>query len=588
MRGFIFERAWLVWVISIFSIWQIPIAPAQSIDIKMPVVTEGYLPGYFALYHQDYPSAVGFFQTLLQQNPNDASIQGYLFQALSQIGNLEEAAKLVEPLRQQKIDFPLLHLVAGVKSLISDSSPSGSSAAEAEFKALQNQRDDFFKTFSIFLQLWTGVIMSSQASQPVIDLAQAEQKLQSLKDRQGLAEIYWLNLGIIAELAANPEQANNFYKQLLQAVPNPSLRTLEIMGIFYASYAPASNPVVLKLQQQLRILGNDPKISNLIQQLTTVEAKPSKAIGSPQEGIAELFFNFAGILSQQREEELAIPLYWMALQLRPDLLQAKLGLATTLEKMERFEEAWVEYGQIPKTSYFQPLVLLQMAVILSEQDQIEEALAQLRQLSTDYPEWITPYNFAGDLLRQKKRFGEAIPFYDHALDLTEKLMLQNPDSAEIKRFLAELYFSRGIAYVNSKQFPLGEADFQKSIDLAPNNAPVINYLAYSWADQGIKLDQALQMLQKADQLEPNQGYILDSIAWAYYRLKQYDQAVIYAEKAITLDPMEAEINDHLGDIYWAVNRKREALFQWQWALRLNPEPETIPLIQQKIQDGLTK
>ena len=167
-------------------------------------------------------------------------------------------------------------------------------------------------------------------------------------------------------------------------------------------------------------------------------------------------------------------------------------------------------------------------------------------------------------------------------------MLQNPNSIEIKKALAGLYFSRGIAYASSKQLPLGEADFQKSIDLVPNIAPVLNYLAYSWADQGVKLDQALQMLRKADQLEPDQGYILDSIGWAYYRLKQYDQAVAYLERAIVLEPMEAEINDHLGDIYWAINRKREALFQWQRALRFNPEPETIPLIQQKIQQGLPK
>lgn len=576
-------------VVVMLSVWPFSIAGAQPIHKNTPSATEGYLPGYFAMGAQDYQSAAGFFQMLLKQHPGDTAVQRQLLLVLCQIGQIKEAGTLVESLRKENIDFPLLHLVAGVNSLIHDSKKEGISTAEAEFKALQNQKDDFFKTFSIFLQLWTGVMTSSQTSPLVIDLAWAEQKLQSLRDRQGLAEMYWLNLGILAELAGKSEQADYFYKKLWQATPNPSLRTLEIIGIFYTRYTPtAANPVVLKLQQQLTVLGRDPKVLNLINILNTPELLPPKAINSAEQGMAELFFNFAGMLSQQQEGELAVPIYWLALELRPDFSQARLALASTLQQMGRFDEALVQYRQIGETSYFSPLAQFQVAVVFSGQNKPEEALTQLRQLSAVYPEWITPYNFRADLLRGQKRFVEAIPFYDQALKLTEKLMLQNPNSIEIKKALAGLYFSRGIAYASSKQLPLGEADFQKSINLVPNIAPVLNYLAYSWADQGIKLDQALQMLRKADQLEPNQGYILDSIGWAYYRLKQYDQAVAYLERAIVLEPMEAEINDHLGDIYWVINRKREALFQWQRALRLNPEPETIPLIQQKIQQGLPK
>lgn len=587
MIGFSPKRSWFVVVM--LSVWPFSIAGAQPIHKNTPSATEGYLPGYFAMGAQDYQSAAGFFQMLLKQHPGDTAVQRQLFLALCQIGQIKEAGALVESLRKENIDFPLLHLVAGVSSLTHDSKKEGISTAEAEFKALQNQKDDFFKTFSIFLQLWTGVMTSTQTSPLVIDLAWAEQKLQSLRDRQGLAEMYWLNLGILAELAGKSERADYFYKKLWQATPNPSLRTLEIVGIFYARYTPtATNPVVLKLQQQLTVLGRDPKILNLINILNTPELLPPQAINSAEQGIAELFFNFAGMLSQQQEGELAVPIYELALELRPDLSQARLALASTLQQMGRFDEALAQYRQIGETSYFSPLAQFQVAMIFSGQNKPEEALTQLRQLSAVYPEWIAPYNLMADLLRGQKRFAEAIPFYDHALKLTEKLMLQNPNSIEIKKALAGLYFSRGIAYASSKQLALGEADFQKSIDLVPNIAPVLNYLAYSWADQGIKLDQALQMLRKADQLEPGQGYILDSIGWAYYRLKQYDQAVAYLERAIVLEPMEAEINDHLGDIYWVINRKREALFQWQRALRLNPEPETIPLIQQKIQQGLPK
>ena len=567
-------------MIGLISILSINTGFAQTEPAVRPV-TEGYLPAYHAIQHQDYLTAVNYLRTLIQQN-TDLNIRSLYFQALVQIGDLDQAVAQIEQLRQQKVDFPLLHLLAGVHNLSNNVPGQRNVIADAEFKSIGNQTDQFYQAFAQFLLLWQTVIELEQLSQPQTDLKIFEQKLQQISQRQGLAEFYWLNLGVIADLLNQPAQAEIYYKQLLQIVPNPSLRTLEILGVFYAKTAPEANPILDILQRQYVEFNNDQRILELIKLFQNPGNLPEKIIKSGQQGMAEIFFNFANIMSSQQEYTQAIPLYWMSLKLNSNLTVARLGLALNLVEIGRYEEARTILSQILATDYLTSSARIQLADIDQRQGRLEQALAAFRGMVQQYPDWILLHQAAGDVLRTQKKFEQALPFYQQALVLLEKNLKTVPGSVSLKNQIAGQYFVLGIAYERTKQWPKAEASFLKSLALQPQQAPVMNYLAYTWVDQGVKLDQALEMLLQADKLTPNQGYILDSIGWAYYRLKQYDKAIQYMEKAIVLDPGEAEINDHLGDVYLAVGRKREALFQWQRALRLNPQPETIPLIQEKI------
>ena len=115
---------------------------------------------------------------------------------------------------------------------------------------------------------------------------------------------------------------------------------------------------------------------------------------------------------------------------------------------------------------------------------------------------------------------------------------------------------------------------------------VLNYLAYSWVDQNINIDEAFAMLKRAVEISPRDGMIIDSLGWAHYRLGHYDEAVQELEKAIELKPGDPVINDHLGDAYWKVGRHLEARFQWQHAKDSSPEPEDLPLIVKKLEHGI--
>ena len=117
-------------------------------------------------------------------------------------------------------------------------------------------------------------------------------------------------------------------------------------------------------------------------------------------------------------------------------------------------------------------------------------------------------------------------------------------------------------------------------------AQVLNYLAYSWVDQNMNIDEAFKMLKQAVDASPRDGMIIDSLGWAYFRLGRWDEALRELEKAIELKPGDPTINDHLGDAYWRAGRRLEGKFQWQHAKDLNPEPDDLAKINDKLKNGL--
>ena len=133
---------------------------------------------------------------------------------------------------------------------------------------------------------------------------------------------------------------------------------------------------------------------------------------------------------------------------------------------------------------------------------------------------------------------------------------------------------------------LAEKDFRNALELNPNQPSLLNYFGYSLVEKGIHLDEALQLIKRAVEKQPDDGYITDSLGWALYRLGKYSEAVIQMERAVELMPLDPIINDHLGDVYWVVNRRNEAEFQWKRALSLEPEKKDELRIFKKLDIGL--
>jgi tetratricopeptide (TPR) repeat protein len=182
----------------------------------------------------------------------------------------------------------------------------------------------------------------------------------------------------------------------------------------------------------------------------------------------------------------------------------------------------------------------------------------------------------GDQYRRMDRWEEAAAAYDRALDRVNHRR-QPP--------LDHLLQSRHRAAQHDR-WDGAEADFRKSLELNPDQPLVLNYLGYSLVERGEKLDEALEMIERAIAGQPDSGFIIDSLAWALFTLGRYDEALDPMERASILEPVDPIVTDHLGDVYWAVGRKREAEFQWHRALSFEPEEDLAIRIRRKLEVGL--
>ena len=145
---------------------------------------------------------------------------------------------------------------------------------------------------------------------------------------------------------------------------------------------------------------------------------------------------------------------------------------------------------------------------------------------------------------------------------------------------------RAIAYEQIGDWTKAEKDFLDSLEAKPDQAYVLNYLAYSWIEKGINIEKSLKMLEEANRIKSNDGYITDSLGWALYKLKKYDQAKEYLKKAVQLMPLDPIVNDHFADSLWMNGEKLQARYYWKYVLSLeNTKIDLKDKIIKKILDG---
>lgn len=294
------------------------------------------------------------------------------------------------------------------------------------------------------------------------------------------------------------------------------------------------------------------------------------------EGIGEVLHAVGAALTGEAAPGFALLYARLAAFLNPANSDAVLLSAALLEDMDQFDLATDVYDTIAPDhpAYIQAEIGRSQALRDAGRD--DAAVEALNQLARRYPDARIVHYRLGDLLRGLDRHDEATPAYDRAIELTPQPGQQD----------WPLFFSRGITLERTDRWSEAEADFRRALELEPGQPQVLNYLGYSLVEMGEKLDEALDMIERAVAARPDDGYITDSLGWVLYRLGRYDEAIVHMERAVELEPVDPIINDHLGDVLWAVGRKIEARFQWHRALSFDPEPEEAERIRRKLDIGL--
>ncbi len=534
-------------------------ATSKSAEAKS--LLGSYLAGRVARGQNDTDVAAVYYRQALARDPgNDVLVEQSFLMELTE-GNWSRAETLARELAQSQ---PTNRTARSFMGLV-------------EFKAKQYAAaDEHFKAAS-----------ANPIGELTSTLARAWLYLADGKAQEALATLdsprqpewaqYYLRYhrALLADAAERHADARAAYER----IPKNDQKTLRI-ALAYARHAANSGDAKLALGvlkghfDRTKSEGHPTALA--LQEEIEGGGRPGLLITTPTEGMAEAFYGLGEALAGEGGVSVGAVYLQFALYLTPEFPFALASLANAYETTKRYEAAIAVYDRIPKGSPLQLSIDIRKALNLNQLERVDEAQKLLDEVANNNPLDIRPLDALGNIMRSHKRFGEAAEYYTRAIALIGK--------PEPKHW--SYYYSRGTSYERLKKWPLAEADLQLALKLSPDQALVLNYLGYSWIDQNRNLKQGLALIEKAVRQKPDDGYIVDSLGWAFFRMGNFKEAAKHLERAVELRPEDPVLNDHLGDAYWRVGREREARFQWDQALTLKPEPEDAEKIKKKLQKGL--
>jgi len=518
-----------------------------------------YLSARHAGVERDSATAAAYYLNVLKADPHNSDLLGRAFLSVLSDGDIDEAAKLADRVVQLDHTDRIARLVMGVRAL--------------KQKQYAAARQNFAQSVRGPVTDLTAALLGAWAMSGAGDSRAAVETLDKLTGPDWYAIFKDTHAGLILDVANNKKEAGKRYERAYKADP-VALRTVEAYGRFLSRTG--GKDEALKVYREFdKAVPDHPVIAQEVKEITAGEKLPPLA-DTPQTGAAEALYEIGSSIGRRGGEDLALIYLRLALYLEPTHAMALLSLADLYDSLKKPELAIAIYDRIPPSSALHRNADIQIASDLDALDRTDEAKKRLEHLVTEHPKDNEAILALANIQRGRKDFAECADTYSKAI--------ANIPTPEKSNWV--MFYFRGICYERSHQWPLAEADLKKALGLFPDQPLVLNYLGYSWIDQGVNLDQGVSMIRRAVEQRPDDGYIVDSLGWADYRINNYDEAVKELERAVELKPEDPTINDHLGDAYWRVGRVLEARFQWSHARDLKPEPEDLPKIEAKLKAGL--
>ncbi|MBZ9739136.1 MULTISPECIES: tetratricopeptide repeat protein [unclassified Mesorhizobium] len=554
-------------IVTGMAISALPAYAKQSTEpVKISSFSGAYLAARIAEGDNDLDSAIAYYKQALAFNPGDTALQQSLMLSLIAQGRFDESLVYADKLKEVPDVERFSRLALAVDSF------HKKDFTKAQYWLKLSLESDLDRLISGVMSGWAEQ-GAGQASEAMASI----DKLQG-PDWFGLFKAF--HRALIADASNMPDKAEAIYAATMQdtaaggAAPETWMRNAQAYASFLArkgdkakamsvlDQAEAFSPGKLEIVALRDRIGKGDKIAPFV--------------SGPSDGASEILLDLATALNRGGGEPFVRLYLQYALALKPDSDAALVQLAAVAEQLKDGEGAIALYRRIPDSSPLKEISDLQLGLNLADLDRHDEAITHLKAFVDAHPNDMRAYLALGGVYSSKDDFRSAANLYDKAVEV-----LKTPTAANWN-----IFYQRGIAYERLKEWPKAEPNFRKALELQPDQPQVLNYLGYSWVDMNTNLKEGLEMIQKAVDLRPSDGYIVDSLGWAYFRLGRFDDAVREMERAVSLKPEDPVLNDHLGDAYWRVGRKLEATFQWNQARDLKPDPDVLATLQQKLMKGL--
>lgn len=542
-------------------------ATCLSSVVVPPAQAEGdvgaYLAARQARYDNDFDAAAQYYTQALAKDPSNPQILESAVIAYLSLGQLDKAVPVARKIEADGLRSQVAHMV-----LLADEANR-----EAFGEVLTRVEEDRG------IGLLADGLMAAWAYRGKGDMDEALSRFDEVAEERGLRSFAIYHKALALASVGDYESAEEIFSGAKDG-PIQRTRLGTIAWVEVLSQLERNEEAVAILDDTFGP-DMDPEIAALHASLDAGETLPFTRIHSAKDGIAEVYFTIGQALMAESTEDYIL-LYARATEhLKPDHIDALIMTAELLENLERHELANEAYKRVPREHPNFHIAELGRSESLRRAGKTDAAIEVLALLAESHPDLALVHVSAGDIHRQLDEFDKAAEAYDRALALYS-------DSATEQWFV---YYARAICRERLDQWDAAEADFRKALELNPGQPQILNYLGYSLVEKHSKLDEALDMIERAVAAQPTSGYIIDSLGWALYRLGRYDEAIGHMERAAELEPVDPVVNDHLGDVLWSVGRYIEADFQWRRALSFVDEDEPLPdldpdRIRRKLEVGL--
>ena len=522
-----------------------------------------YIAARQAALGHDYKPASNYFARALAQSPRDSVLMSQTMTAFLAAGDVKKAHALARLLVAGEGSYPLAEVLVLSEHFKRNDYQAALDHLEAT-TVVGRAIDELLKGWALVgLGQMTEAVRHFDAVIPVdgmrsFALYQKGLALTLAGDFEGAAASF---SGQGQAAAVLNYRGSLAWAQILVQLDRPD-EALTILRDFHGS-------------------GADHAVNSLMAQIEAGALVEFDLLRSASEGAGEVLHLLAQAL-QNGEGQDGLLLYTrLASHMAPRNMQALLLSARLLEQLGNPQLAIETYAQVPRSHPAYVQAELGRAQALQEIGEGTTAIEVLTQLAGSFESLRDIHMTLGDFLRQDEQFARAVRSYDRAIELID----------QPARGQWYLHYVRGTAHDRLGDWAAAMRDFNRALELSPNQFQVLNYVGYTLVDRGEQLDEALDMIQRAVAAQPDAGYIIDSLGWAQYRLGYYNDAVVHMERAVELMATDPIVNDHLGDVYWAVGRKTEARFQWRRALSFatdysGPEAVDPKRIQRKLEVGL--
>ena len=513
-----------------------------------------YLAGNAALGDGRYDLAADYFSRAADLSSGDArdTLREVAFESAVQAGDITRAAQLApQNTTGSQIARQLGQLVVAVDAL------AGSDPRKASTILSGSAIGQPFRATALMLRPWAAAAAGDK--NPAIPEAPARS--------DALTRLFMsYNRAMLLEFGGHADLADPAYKDLIDRAPE-----IQEFLFSYAAFLERQGRSADALKIYDDVLKADPENIRASQGHDRAGHKrPAPPALTAKVGAAQALVSQGSAALSQNDPDGALDYFWLALRLDPRRSDALFAAASIQAGAGSTVLARANFEKIPKDAPEYVDARISIAESWLSDHATDRALATARETVSKAPRDLNAKQSLAGLLSVAGKPDEAVRV------LSEVITAKGDDAGW------NLYFARATAYNDMNDWKNAEADLKKALAISPDQPEVMNYLGYVWADRGERLPEALAMLQKAARAKPQEGAIIDSLGWVYYRMGDYPRAIENLEKAVELDAADPSVNDHLGDAYMGAGRGLEALYQWQRVLTLHPEDKLKASVTTKI------